>query len=57
MFQVLRRMHDLNAELAVVVKGTGKWRGMPAGEDVLGVISKDQVADSVTESILPYTGA
>ena len=54
-FQVLRRMQDRNAEMALVMKGSGVWTGMPRGEDVLGVISKDQVADSVTESIIPYS--
>ena len=56
-FQVLRRMQDRNAEMALVMKGSGVWTGMPRGDDVLGVISKDQVADSVTDSILPYSAA
>ena len=55
MFHVLRRMHDRKADMAVVVKGTGVWNGMPQGEDVLGVISKDRIADSVIASVLPYT--
>ena len=54
-FHVLRRMHDQKADLAVVVKGTGVWTGMPSGEDVLGTISTDQLADSVIESVLPYS--
>ena len=39
--------------MAVVVKGTG----VPRGEDVIGVISKEHVADSVADSISPYAAA
>ncbi len=39
--------------MIVVVKGDG----VPHKDDVIGVITKDQVADSVAESVRPYAGS
>jgi CIC family chloride channel protein len=50
MFDVVQRMARRNAAMAVVVKD--KSRGRPA--DVVGVVSKEDVADSVAESIKPF---
>ncbi|WP_374574418.1 chloride channel protein [Phenylobacterium sp.] len=49
-FDVIRRMWRRNATMAVVVRGTG----VPGPEDVLGVISKEHVADSVADSVKIY---
>jgi chloride channel protein, CIC family len=56
MFDVIRRMWRHGATMAVVVR---KTTGIPHIEDVIGVISKEHVADSVAEGIRPYgsTGA
>ena len=56
MFDVIRRMWRRDATMAVVVRKTD---GVPHLDDVIGVISKDHVADSVAEGIRPYgsTGA
>ena len=56
MFDVIRRMWRHGARMAVVVR---KTRGVPHIDDVVGVISKEHVADSVAEGIRPYgsTGA
>jgi chloride channel protein, CIC family len=51
MFDVIRRMWRHGATMAVVVR---KTRGVPHMEDVIGVISKEHVADSVAEGIRPY---
>ena len=53
MFDVIRRMWRRNAFMAVVV---GKERGTPRADDVLGVITKDHVADLVAASIQIYPG-
>ena len=53
MFDVIRRMWRRNAFMAVVV---GKERGTPRAGDVLGVITKDHVADLVAASIQIYPG-
>jgi len=50
MFNVIARMWRRKANMAVVV---GDVR-VPRGSDVIGVISKEHVADSVAESIRPY---
>jgi CIC family chloride channel protein len=39
-----------NSIMAVVVRG----RGIPRASDVVGVITKEHVADSVAESIKAY---
>jgi len=50
MFDVVQRMARHNASMAVVVKGRG--RGRPS--EIIGVISKEHIADSVAESIRPF---
>jgi CIC family chloride channel protein len=50
MFDVVQRITRRNAVMAVVVKNGS--RGRPA--DVVGIISKDQIADSVGASIKPF---
>jgi CIC family chloride channel protein len=49
-FDVIDRMWRKKAFMAVVVRG----RGVPRGEDVLGVITKEHVADSVASGIRLY---
>ena len=50
-YEVIRRMWRKNAAMAVVVKSE---RRIPEARDVVGVISKEHVADSVAESLIPY---
>lgn len=52
-FDVIQRMWRHGAAMAVVVRGAG----VPRAEDVVGVISKEHVADSVAASIAPYAAA
>jgi CIC family chloride channel protein len=49
-FDVIRRIWSKDAALAVVVNG----RGAPRGANVVGIIGKDQVADSVAASVHNY---
>ncbi len=49
-FDVIRRIWSKDAALAVVVNG----RGAPRGANVVGIIGKDQVADSVAASVQNY---
>jgi chloride channel protein, CIC family len=49
-FDVVQRITRRDAVMAIVVKNGS--RGRPA--DVVGVISKDQIADSVGASIKPF---
>jgi len=49
-FDVIRRMWRNGAMMAVVVRGGG----VPHGEDVAGVISKEHVADAVAASVDIY---
>jgi CIC family chloride channel protein len=49
-FDVIRRMWRRGGAMAIVVKG-GR---VPRPEDVVGVITKEHIADSVAESIRPY---
>jgi CIC family chloride channel protein len=49
-FDVIRRMWRKEANMALVVKGTG----VPHEEDVVGVITKEHVADSVAQSVQIY---
>ena len=49
-FDVIRRMWRMQAPIALVVRTTG----IPAAQDVLGVITKEQVADSVAASVNVY---
>ncbi len=51
-FDVVTRMTRRRANMAVVSKA--KRRTRPA--DVLGVITKEHIADSVADSIKPYGG-
>jgi chloride channel protein, CIC family len=50
MFGVIGRMWQRGAIMVVVVCGDGK----PLAADVLGVITKEHVADSVALSVRPY---
>ena len=50
MFDVVSRMARRNAAMAVVVKGQG--RGRPS--EIVGVITKEHIADSVAASIRPF---
>ncbi|HWE47870.1 MAG TPA: chloride channel protein [Caulobacteraceae bacterium] len=50
-FEVIKRMWRKNAIMAVVVTAGA---GVPRGEDVAGVITKEHVADSVASSISDY---
>jgi CIC family chloride channel protein len=49
-FDILQRMSRRNASMAVVTKTGGRWRA----SEILGVISKEHVADSVADSIRPF---
>jgi len=48
--KVIRRLWHKHATMAVVVRG----RGVPRPADILGVVSKEHVADSVADSIEIY---
>ena len=49
---VIERMWRKHAIMAVVVRGLG--HGSPRAKDVVGVITKEHVADSVAESLTIY---
>jgi len=49
-FDVVTRMTRHNAGMAVVTKAKGR----PRAADVLGIITKEHIADSVADSIKPY---
>jgi chloride channel protein, CIC family len=49
-FNVVARMARRRASIAVVVKG----RGRPYASQIIGIISKEHIADSVAESITSY---
>ncbi|HEY5347370.1 MAG TPA: chloride channel protein [Rhizomicrobium sp.] len=51
MFNVIGRMWRKNAVMTVVVRTSG----IPRPGDVIGLITKEHVADSVAESIKPYS--
>jgi CIC family chloride channel protein len=51
MFGVIGRMWQRGAMMAVVSRGDG----VPSASNVLGVITKEHVADSVALSVRPYT--
>lgn len=53
MFNVIGRMWRRNASTIIVVKG----RRVPHKDDILGVITKDHLADSVLASVRPYLAA
>ena len=52
MFNVIARMWRRQASMIVVVRGGG---GVPRADRVIGVISKEHIADSVAASVRPYT--
>ena len=49
-FDVIERLWRKRGSMAIVVKG----RGVPRGDDVVGIISKEHVADSVAASVQIY---
>jgi chloride channel protein, CIC family len=49
-YEVIRRMWHNHSSVALVVRTAG----LPTAQDVLGVITKDQVADSVASSVDVY---
>jgi CIC family chloride channel protein len=51
MFSVIGRMWQRGAMMAVVVRGNNE----SLADDVVGVITKEHVADSVALSVRPYT--
>jgi CIC family chloride channel protein len=50
MFAVISRMWRHGSSMAVVVGGSG----VPRAGDILGIITKEHVADSVADSVRPY---
>ncbi|MGH6726203.1 MAG: chloride channel protein [Pseudolabrys sp.] len=50
-FDVVERMWRHGAAMAIVTKGSGR---LPRGKSVVGMISKEHIADSVADSIRPY---
>jgi CIC family chloride channel protein len=53
MFDVIQRFWRKQASMIVVVRG----RGVPRASDVVGIITKEHIADSVAESVQPYGGS
>ncbi len=53
MFAVIGRMWRRGVGMAVVVRGDG----VPRPKDILGIITKEHIADSVAESVQPYAEA
>ncbi len=49
-FDIVQRMARHDASMAVVTKTGGRWRP----SEIVGVITKEHVADSVAESIRPF---
>ncbi|MGH6665027.1 MAG: chloride channel protein, partial [Pseudolabrys sp.] len=50
-FDVVERMWKRGASMAIVTKGSGR---LPRASHVVGMISKEHIADSVADSIKPY---
>ncbi len=50
MFDVVQRMARRNAAMTVVTTADGRWRP----SQIVGIISKEHIADSVSESIKPF---
>ena len=50
-FDVVERMWQRRASMAIVTKTRGRT---PRGKDVVGMISKEHIADRVADSIRPY---
>ncbi|MDE2135309.1 MAG: chloride channel protein [Alphaproteobacteria bacterium] len=53
MFGIIGRFWRRQASMIVVVRG----KGVPHACDVVGVITKEHVADSVADSVRPYSGS
>jgi chloride channel protein, CIC family len=53
MFGIIGRFWRKQATMIVVVRG----KGIPRASDVIGVITKEHVADSVADSVRPYAGS
>jgi CIC family chloride channel protein len=53
MFDVIHRFWRKDASMIVVVRGTG----VPRASDVVGVITKEHIADSVADSVRPYVAS
>lgn len=51
-FDVVERMWRRGASMAIVTKGSDRT---PRGKHVVGMISKEHIADSVADSIRPYS--
>jgi CIC family chloride channel protein len=51
MYDVIGRMARRKASMAVIVRGS---RRIPRAEDVVGVVTKEHVADSVAETVKAY---
>jgi CIC family chloride channel protein len=51
-FDVVDRMWRRGASMAVVIKGKNR---VPRARDVVGMISKEHIADSVADSVRPYS--
>ncbi len=50
-FDVVERMWRRGAAMSIVTKG----RGVPRGGNIVGMISKEHIADSVADSVRPYS--
>ena len=50
-FDVVERMWQRKATMAIVIKSAGR---LPRAANVVGMISKEHIADSVADSIKPY---
>jgi len=53
MFNVIGRLWRRKASMVVVVRGNG----IPHEEDIVGIITKDHIANSVLDSVRPYFDA
>jgi chloride channel protein, CIC family len=50
MFDVVQRMARRGATMAIVASADGRWQA----SQIIGIISKEHIADSVAESIKPF---
>ena len=50
-FDVVERMWRRNASMSIVTEG----QGVPRGGNIIGMISKEHIADSVAASVRPYS--
>ncbi len=50
MFDVVQRMARRNADMAIVTSRDGRWRP----SQIVGIVTKEHIADSVAESIKPF---